>query len=59
MSELFTLRGGLKMKQRARRQFDASFELEIARMVRDQGVSVAEVCRNLDLGETAGKPIYS
>ena len=47
------------MKQRARRQFDASFKLEIARMVRDQGVSVAEVCRNLDLGETAGKPIYS
>jgi transposase len=41
-----------EMKQKARRQFDASFKLEVAQMVRNQGVSVAEVCRSLDLGET-------
>jgi transposase len=41
-----------EMKQKVRRQFDASFKLEVAQMVRNQGVSVAEVCRRLDLGET-------
>ena len=38
---------------RERRQFDASFKLEVARMVKDQGRSVSEVCRSLNLGETA------
>jgi transposase-like protein len=38
---------------RERRQFDASFKLEVARMVKDQGRSVSEVCRSLSLGETA------
>jgi transposase len=31
---------------RRRRQFDASFKLEVVRMVRDQGLSVSEVCRS-------------
>jgi transposase len=38
---------------RRRRQFDASFKLEVVRMVRDQGLSVSEVCRSMDLVETA------
>lgn len=36
-----------------RRVFDASFKLEIVRMIRDQGLSVAQVCRDMKLGETA------
>ncbi|MGF6408469.1 transposase [Paraburkholderia sp. MM5482-R1] len=38
---------------RRRRQFDASFTLEVVRMVRDQALSVSEVCRSMDLVETA------
>lgn len=38
---------------RRRRQFDASFKLEVVRMIRDQGLSVGEVCRSMELGETA------
>ncbi|MGF6696983.1 transposase [Paraburkholderia sp. MM5496-R1] len=38
---------------RRRRQFDASFKLEVVRMVRDQGLSVSEVSRSMDLVETA------
>lgn len=41
------------IERRARRQFDANFKLEVARMVKDQGLSVADVCRSMDLGETA------
>jgi transposase len=40
------------MERRARREFDASFKLEVARMVKDQGTSIADVCRSMDLGET-------
>lgn len=36
-----------------RRTFDTNFKLKIAQMVRDQGLSVGQVCRDLDLGETA------
>lgn len=36
-----------------RRQFDASFKLEVVRMVRDQGLSVGEVCRSMGLVDTA------
>ena len=39
--------------RKKRREFDASFKLEVVRMVRDQGLSVGDVCRTLDLGETA------
>ncbi len=38
---------------RARRKFDASFKLEVVKMVRDQGLSVAEVCHSMGVGETA------
>lgn len=37
---------------RKRRQFDASFKLEVVKMIRDQGLSVGEVCRSMNLGET-------
>ena len=36
-----------------RRTFDSNFKLRIARMVRDQGLSVGQVCRDMNLGETA------
>lgn len=40
------------IERKARRQFDANFKLEVARMVKDQGLSVDDVCRSMDLGET-------
>ncbi|ALD92904.1 transposase [Cupriavidus gilardii CR3] len=39
------------MKQR--RKFDPAFKLEVVRMIRDQGLSVAEVCHSMAIGETA------
>lgn len=36
-----------------RRQFDASFKLEVVRMVKDQGLSVTQVGQTLGVGETA------
>jgi transposase len=39
-------------KRRVRREFDTGFKLEVVRMVRDQGLSVSDVCRSMDLGET-------
>jgi transposase len=38
---------------RRRRQFDASFKLEVVKMIREQGLSIGEVCRSMELGETA------
>ncbi|CAI8853808.1 transposase [Pseudomonas chlororaphis] len=35
------------------RKFDASFKLEVVKMIKDQDMTVAQVCRDLDLGETA------
>ena len=40
------------MKQE-RRTFDASFKLRIVQMIKDQGLSVGQVCRDMKLGETA------
>ena len=40
------------MKQK-RRTFDASFKLQIVQMIRDQGLSIGQVCRDMDLGATA------
>ncbi|KIG07593.1 IS3 family transposase [Caballeronia concitans] len=34
-------------------RFDASFKREVARMVRDQRLSVSEVCRSMNLVEAA------
>jgi len=37
----------------SRRIFDATFKLKIVQMIRDQGLSVGQVCRDMNLGETA------
>ena len=36
-----------------RRVFDASFKLQVVEMVRAQGLSIGDVCRDMKLGETA------
>lgn len=36
-----------------RRVFDTEFKLQVAKRVKDQGLSVAQVCRDMELGETA------
>ena len=36
-----------------RRTFDTSFKRRIVQMVKDQGLSVSQVCRDMKLGETA------
>nr|WP_116332810.1 IS3 family transposase [Cupriavidus taiwanensis] len=36
-----------------RRKFDPAFKLEVVKMVREQGLSVAEVCHTMAIGETA------
>lgn len=38
---------------RKRRTFDASFKLEVVKMIRDQGLRVTQVCQDMNLGETA------
>lgn len=39
--------------RRKRRSFSAEYKKQIARMVLDDGLRVADVCRDQDLGETA------
>lgn len=41
------------MTKSKRRVFDASFKLQVVEMIRAQGLSVGEVCRDMKLGETA------
>lgn len=36
-----------------RRIFDDSFKLEVVRMIKDKGLTVPQVCLDLNLGETA------
>ena len=43
----------MTVKKRARRSFDPAFKMQVVRMIRDQGLSVGQVCREMDLGETA------
>ena len=38
---------------RNRRTFDASFKLEVVKMIRDQGLSISQICQDMNLGETA------
>lgn len=38
---------------RARREFDDSFKLQVVKMVKEQGLTVPQVCRDMDLGATA------
>lgn len=37
---------------RKRRAFDTSFKLQVVKMIKEQGLSVPQVCRDMDLGET-------
>ena len=41
------------MTKNQRRTFDAEFKLQVVQMIREQGLSVVEVCRDMKLGETA------
>ena len=36
-----------------RREFDASFKLQVVKMIKDQGLSVSQVCEDMKIGETA------
>ena len=40
-------------KQNKRRSFDASFKLQVVQMVKSQGLSVGQVCKDMKLGESA------
>lgn len=40
-------------EKRSRRAFDAAFKLQVARMIREQGLSVGQVCRDMNLVESA------
>ena len=37
----------------SRRSFDDSFKLQVVQMVKSQGLSVAQVCKDMNLGSTA------
>ena len=36
-----------------RRAFDANFKLTVVQMIKDQGLSISQVCQDMNLGETA------
>jgi len=36
-----------------RRAFDDSFKLQVVKMIKDQGLTVTQVCQDLNIGETA------
>lgn len=38
---------------KTRRSFDAAFKRQIVQMMRDQGLTIGQVCRDMSLGETA------
>ncbi len=41
------------MTPRIRRTFDSPFKLQVVQMIRGQGLSVGQVCRDLDLVDSA------
>lgn len=41
------------MRNRQRRPFNAAFKLQVVQMIREQGLSVSAVCRDMKLGQTA------
>lgn len=41
------------MTPRPRRNFDTAFKLQVVQMIREQGLSVLQVCRDQDLVESA------
>jgi len=40
-------------KQKSRRVFDTSFKLQVAQMVKVQGLSISQVCKDMKIGESA------
>lgn len=36
-----------------RKTFDPNFKLQVVQLIKEQGLSVAQVCRDMSLGETA------
>ncbi|PPU91164.1 transposase, partial [Xanthomonas hyacinthi] len=40
-------------RSRSRRTFDTAFKLQVVQMIQDQGLSVGQVCRDLDLVDSA------
>ena len=38
---------------RTRREFETSFKLQVVQMIKEQGLTVAQVCQDMDIGETA------
>jgi transposase len=40
-------------KQKSRRTFDANFKHQVAQMVKVQGLSISQVCKDMGLGENA------
>ena len=41
------------MKRSPRRTFDTAFKLQVVKMVKDQGLSVSQVCHDLKLADSA------
>ena len=41
------------MTKKQKRTFNAEFKLQVVQMIREQGLSVGDVCRDIKLGETA------
>ena len=35
------------------RTFDANFKLQVVQMIKDQGLSISQVCQDMNLGKTA------
>jgi transposase len=43
----------VKKMGEARRKFDTSFKLKVVQMIKEQGLSVGQICRDMKVGETA------
>ncbi len=41
------------MTKKQRQTFNAEFKLQVVQLIRQQGLSVGDVCRDMKLGETA------
>ncbi len=39
--------------KKQRRVFDTTFKLEVVKLIKEQGVSVSQVCTDMSIGETA------
>jgi transposase len=48
-----TERTEMTKKPRQRRAFDAAFKLQVVKKIREQGLSVGQVCRDMDLADSA------